>query len=1197
MIAESYRDDFRFKAITNAEGEFGVVAFDHTLNPDADSTAAVRLLAITRDGKTMAASDGAVIKIGPSDQVPSSWKSYTIPKVKKITQLAFTPNGDELYILHNETLSKVKLSELASEPTAVKVANATDFQVAPNGDVGYLDSGSAYLKRGNEPPKEIAEDVFCVCFDQESKFCYISMANATAVMSTDGKKVSFDCESVTDLYPCALIALRPNVYFIAAQDDEDNDPVNVVADPSKIETDVEFLGPYGPVKWAPSYFSQSLDKYNPKKKFTLVSGTRTTDIYVIESTGDSVASLQWPIPSDDSCRASFPTTEDFEDTAVLGIAVDVSQSTRVVDDPWPGAEEDVKGAPIVHALLDDGRLISWWIVDKQAILEDGASLLNESVSSISSKASLSNNSQTTSENSINDESPATNTQPNPFAKSSASDNPFANNASNPFGKSSGGSFGGSFGGSSQKSENVFGSTGAFGSIADKKAESSNNEPKGASEDTGSTIGSQSQNDKAKASGGAFGSVGFGGKTSTTSSTSGGSAFGSSGFGNSGFGSSGFGQSKSGNSSASSAFGSSGFGQKSSSETKSAFSGFGGFATKDKPSSSSFASHARSQSPFANLSKTASSSPFGAVNSESKASPFGTMNAKGKSSSFGSLGGDASKSSPFGAVNSQKESKPSPFGAVKSDDTTHTSFGSSKTESEPSLFGKTSPSPFEGLQNKSKSSTPFGGTQEKTSSPLETSENGKDSPNSLFASLNISKDTQAFGASKSDTSTHSPSGDSSTTSPFMKNHNSNAAFGTKNETSHVEHGLFGQRESSSLPEKTEKSTDSGLQSESKDEANPTSQHNEKSSPFTSNNSQKPKSNLFEHIPISSALPDSIEEPETVPPSRAETVTPINNVDNFEGSSFVDRTEGESTSSSEFESEPEEELEQEYEQESEFEPELIDYREVFIARESPQIPIFNYFDGFTAPLAGGASRSEMDAKVAQQYREIIGFTKGHLKVSKDNAEKLAPLFAYHSPMTEYCPGEDDLEHTSAWALGNAPQLREIAVNRQQSVDDVLSELQLSESKVKRVLSQLEDTHLVRGQIDTMLKQLKHLLDQQEISKHRQLDFANEALRKKLQAKYDNVCQLESVVLEKLVPLKARTSGSEAEVVKRLYDLVYSLRAQIKQHAESILKLRQEVKDAQLENLKKSATDLIAAEAPPTIIGSSMKSRVQVAKVLRK
>ncbi|CAN3474010.1 hypothetical protein DICA1_A01948 [Diutina catenulata] len=795
MVPEEYRESYRLKTLAASGGSAGTRVFDSISVPELPSKLVAIALAANPvkaqdeppSALTVAVSDSATVKVG--NLTAGNWTATEIDG--GVRQLEFASEATKIHVLTKDNALKTYEVANGTLQNPHNVASAVfAMAVSPKGTLAYLgEDGQLWVVKTGQSPSAVANDVACFTFGASGLF-HISKSDPLSVIRTlKGEKIGQVAQDDSPLDSRVATAILPlgSDFIVALNDAEaelgspDLTHHYVCTTNPGASGDIDVCQAFGEGERVPSYYTASLEHYVAGRSFTYVSSTFALEVATVEGKGAAqVTKLE---PEDDTSRAELPSTEDFDDTACLGVFIDPTQTTREVYDPWPG-KDSVTGVPVLYVLLDDGRLYGWSVLDKEAI-EGGHADLQREIRALEAKrgASVGSAEQQTR---VEAKEPAQSafgsqeTKPtgfgafgekpkdspfgafgekpkeNPFGKS---DNPFGSSSANAFkGVQSGtvdrasSPFGaplGKFGAKPDESKSAFGAKpdegkSAFGAKPDEGKSAFGPKPDegkgafGAFGNSASSTESKATTEPAGNSGSqGFGSVGFGNKDNK--SGFGGAGFGGAGFGNTGFGakptttntSSPFaaqlGGSKFDPNAPPSAFGASSFGAKPQESGKtqesSAKSGFGAYS-----GASGFAAMGQGKA-----------SPFGGL-SNNEGSPFGSMGEKKEGSSFG--GSFNKEDSPFG-------SKPVPFGQkpAESTESPFAKFAQNKTSSEPSPFASFGKSEKPDTETKKKSVS-FGSTEE-MGAPKENAIGGeteqkKENPFGAFGKTESSKDTPKFG---------------------------------------------------------------------------------------------------------------------------------------------------------------------------------------------------------------------------------------------------------------------------------------------------------------------------------------------------------------------------------------------------------------------------------------------------------------------
>lgn len=700
----------------------GVKLFDEAVNFENShlSTASLSLLAVGNFKKVYVASNGAQVAIGHVESLEEDRKFYDIPNT---TIVALSADNEYVFLVADGTLKRISTDKFlqGDQDLEVVASDVKNFKPSPN----YSNLSAVLLNDGTLQIYESTRPIHSI-----SKIAAFTWSHdGSAVATVSGKIFSvhrYDGDillTYTDPLNTfdGLIAVAENQWLLMSAPTPDDTQFTLLKQEGLNFTLFEVpLAPcFGEVERASQIYDATLHGWIEGKSLTLVTSALSTEISSIE-TIDGTSNLI--AHANDTDRAELPMFDD-EDTLPVGIAVDITGTSRIVKEPCEGVEEANGVLPRLFCLNHQGNLVIWDIFDSVEIHKDTLSL--ERALPHLSKAEVKAGSPLIQPTTVVPPKSETTDQVPVIEKETKEETkhkPAAPPAS-PFRTvvDAQGTGTTSFGGSG------FGSSG-FGS---------------------SGFGSSG-----------FGTPGFASSTTTSSSGFGQSGFAtqsaSSGFGESGFGKSGFGQKK---------------------ETKDSGvevkSGFGSYASKSNAFSSD------KPSPFANT----SGDIFGSLGTDLeslKPSIFGSSSALkpfGSSEPTKSIFGSTSSAKPFGSSEPTKsifgsDSSAKPFGSstetksIFGDSASTKPFGSS-TETK-SIFGDSSNAkPFDSqaqsgsLFGQQSNEKPFGST-EGSSSAFALSKLFKATPSmeSPFAKLSF-----ADSNTKANDSNDKPESSNASTSTF------------------------------------------------------------------------------------------------------------------------------------------------------------------------------------------------------------------------------------------------------------------------------------------------------------------------------------------------------------------------------------------------------------------------------------------------
>ena len=537
----------------------------------------LRLLAIHDKQRIIAASNSKSLKFISADTLE---EIGTVERDFGITQLYFTES--KFYILNNNIIQTLTLDQIKRKDYQFLSLEGNYTNLKPLNDEVYLaldEDGNLYHNSS-----KIASNVIRFIWHKSSSPIYVTKSDQFQIM---GKPIGYDeatKEDLSDLHLVELFSIKDYIFLVYdSSEEQPSDDHQIRTFLLKYEKDekytpyaIEIASPYGAAYRTTTYYYASITNWLESTQLQFITSSLSLEIGILDQTNTPPESI---VPSEDSNKANYPIDDEtLLDVSPIGFAISVHELNSKVDSPCVGVEGEVVGKlPKMYALLDNGKLRSWWVFNKNGILKDKVSLeraiaVEDSVVATHKVENFKKDSSTTD----------TNAQPpaNPFQA-----------VNNPFGASTAGSF-------------------------------------------KSPIAAASKTDGAThyPTKSAFGSTGFGsGQTST-------SAFGSTGFGSgqapkSSFGSTGFATDQA----AKSSFGSTGFGVSTAPATGFGSWGFGSIqkttATSGKLNLSSGFGKFSNQQPATFENTTSGKNIFN--DDDKTSSPFGQSSTT--SSPFGKLG--------------------------------------------------------------------------------------------------------------------------------------------------------------------------------------------------------------------------------------------------------------------------------------------------------------------------------------------------------------------------------------------------------------------------------------------------------------------------------------------------------------------------------------------------------------------------------
>lgn len=1128
QLEEITSEDLGFKLASEGEGWS---LFDEAVDLEKFDNATLNLLAIGNKNKLIAASNGQQLVLGKQEEM-ESLKKLDAPGITQVffnydeSKLLLNREGDlfeivvDSYLQGDDSMTKFDSDVTSCMPSRIN----DDLLVFKNGNIHVGD--------------KIIEKVVVYTWAHD-QFCYITHNEQDKIQFSQGKSIPIQSDILDrDFHPQDLIYLAKEKFFIAYESNEsdlqDHEIESFINNNGEM-IQADLAPPFGYMGRTATYYSTLLCNWIPSKQFALITSSCSSDINML-----SLSPLESIGQSEDTNRAQFPL-EDGDDTTPIGFALDLQQLTTTVKQPVQGVEEATGKLPLLYALLNTGKLISWWIFDKTELINDNVDLKGALDEDIQFKNGA-NKTKLDSEQ---------------VAETKETANPFGN--SDPFAKTSQKSESTPFGQSS------FGSATSSGAFGVKATES---KPFGSS-------GAKVSNDspfatKAPEALGAFGKTGFGATATEAPST-----FGNTGFGataasaplsftqpssGSGFGQTSFGQQKQ---TGGSVFGSLGFGSLGTSTTTSGFAkmatssgGFGSLAAKT------------SDSPFAKLNTDTKSSPFDIFNNESKSEDI--FSNKG-TSSFGQPSETKKKLSPFDSFDTKKDSleelgdsqgssfvdlgdldeslNSSTQEVEKKNDLSSSfgAFGKSATKPTDSPFGSFD-KPTQTLG--SNSDKPLASTTESPfakfgAKPLTSN---TESPFAKFGGPSTLQSLSGFG--KPSTPVELKSTDTNKASPF----DSLKKEGTENKAS------------PSL--KVKESTETDLL-----KGPPLSK-----SPLFSINANKSMESLLAPSLTSSRQGSPV--PDTPKPKgpvnkfeKQNRPTPYVDILDSEADSFPPS----SVAQLEQESSDEESLKTK--EEDEEEDEEIDEIEFLEKRQPITEEKFLSYDGPTQVKDQHAN------KIGQQIINIINQTSGQLTIVERNLEILGKKLEYQDGATTELTF-DALEIEDKWIL--ADEFSELIASTQVDLNNHIDEIVSLPGKLEGIIGKIEKNQTTRMRIDQLFAQLTEFTSENTNRKlqNRKLDLPNSILRTTLRTKLANITQQEEELRKNLMSLKAKRSSS-TEMISNLESVILQLNGNIRHHLDNVNDL-----SLQIENLSINKKSPQLIESNHSMV-PGVKSRWELAK----
>lgn len=1195
-IPEAFTETYGFRLDGQKDG---IKVFDEAVdfeNPVVSSLP-LNLLAVGNIKKVYIASNAAKVVIGRVESLEEDRKYIDLPNT---TNVSINADNEHVYFVVDGTLKRASTDDLllGTQNLTDVLSEVKDFKPSPTVPglgAALLKSGGLSILNDGQTVHSI-DDIDGLAWDIEGTAVGTVSKSSFAVYKADGSKSS----SYTDEENTynALTPLSDGQWLLmSSPTPEDAIYTLLVEEDSNFTTfDVPLAPPFGEVERVLQLYATYLQNWIEGKTLTIVSTALSTEINTLQYDGQKSELIGH---ANDTDRAELPMDDDSgDDTLPIGLAIDITGTTRIVKEPCEGVEEANGVLPRLFCLNNVGNMVVWDVFESKEIHNEGLSLqralpelksIDLGSSSQKDPVSLGPFSAPSVPAEKKEEEKAKPAAPpaSPVKPAFGSgDFGSSTTSSSGFGQlgfaSGGGGFGESgFGksGFGQKSENKGTNTSevksGFGSYASKSNAfntDSKASPFGASSSTNDIFGSQETNNDSL-------------KPSIFGESSGAKPFGSSSESKSIFG----------ESSSAKPFGSS-------TETKSIFgqptnakpfgsssentSGFGSkpFGAKDelKPAFGSPSSSTGFDSSFGEKSQEASedkesSSPFG---TSSKPSPFGQFGSQNKTS------GQSSLSSGFGNLSVDKTPPGSPLQVTKADED-KSPFGEPTEQSSP--FGRfTQEDKAEDDKNKSSSfgglikpglALKFEGSLENKPSPF-----GFQSSSSPFASLQQDKSQEDLSSGVDDESPSKQSPFAQKASPFDALNKNILEKSSKEDEETTDEKTLPLEDTkglkSSLPadkEEEEEGEEEGEeqgeeQGEEEGEGEEESESGEELADTTGNESASGPS--VDALPKPSFTPASDEvKTVSVTPAEPEDGQDQNDTTTKENDlpQTPDFKEGDSQAS---------DLEEK-------QPASPPASKPIIPEDSSAVKEKSTDVGLKSPQASPPKEEEEEeeevvppledielrvfaslgklknegTKVEQEMRSVLQTTDAMTKVLRLNARKVDEKIR----ALDY-----DKDTTDYRRLGTAKNITEEGRKKAEEASETLGTATELNSTLQDLLKLVEESDEKRKNCERLL----YLVSKYEKSfkpentKNRPLEIRGEMLKLRLREKLEKVERLYDEALKKLLPLSLEKRSGHT-LVDKLEEVIFEINSKIRLYSSHISAIEGQIKDLQGTKLIEDGT----------------------------
>ncbi|RPD60964.1 hypothetical protein L226DRAFT_612704 [Lentinus tigrinus ALCF2SS1-7] len=144
---------------------------------------------------------------------------------------------------------------------------------------------------------------------------------------------------------------------------------------AKAVGDVKLSSPYLPFPGLrpPGSFTVALRSWDPSRLLLFVGDSTSSDIGLIGSLSDSASPLDswYNLSLEETSTPSVPLDADLNETVLLGLELDLSDTQPFKYTGASGEEQDVPPPPIMYLYASDGTVTGWHIIQTQGVAYPG----------------------------------------------------------------------------------------------------------------------------------------------------------------------------------------------------------------------------------------------------------------------------------------------------------------------------------------------------------------------------------------------------------------------------------------------------------------------------------------------------------------------------------------------------------------------------------------------------------------------------------------------------------------------------------------------------------------------------------------------------------------------------------------------------------------------------------------------------------
>lgn len=370
-IPEEFTETYGFHLDSHKDG---VKLFDAPVDfgNSKVATLPLNLLAVGNIKKVYIASNTSQLVIGHVETLEEDRKYVGLDS---ITTVGISADNEYVYVVTNGTLNRVSTDELllGGQTFTEMVKNVKSFKASPTVlglTAALLENGTLNVLKEDETVQSF-ENVKCFAWDLEGTAIGVATKDEIAIYKPDGEKLSSHPveESYND-----IVAIHSGQWLLMNSPSPDDATYTLFSkDGSGFSTlDVPLAPPFGEVERVQQIYSTHLQNWIDGKTLALVSTALATEIASIEYDG---AECKLIAHANDTDRAELPVDDESgDDTLPVGMAVDVTGTTRVVKEPCLGVEEASGVLPRLFCLNNNGMLIVWDVFESREISNEGLSL-------------------------------------------------------------------------------------------------------------------------------------------------------------------------------------------------------------------------------------------------------------------------------------------------------------------------------------------------------------------------------------------------------------------------------------------------------------------------------------------------------------------------------------------------------------------------------------------------------------------------------------------------------------------------------------------------------------------------------------------------------------------------------------------------------------------------------------------------------